>query len=252
MNKLIFPTEPKWLKERTLLLGLTGSHAYGTNTPESDMDYRGVCIPPLSYYLGLDTFNEYNNTGGKSYKNSNTDVDLSIAHLSKFVRDATSGVPNNLELLFLRREDYVLITPIGEELINHRHLFLSKQVLRKFGGYAYSQMRRLEQGKGSAALIEQYGYDTKDYMHAVRLLTSAIEILETGDFSTYRPNREFLLACRSGQHSLKEALNTLNDYNTQLKEAGNHSMLPERPDYNKVNRLLMELNQEALFEQVFP
>ena len=54
------PDNMQWLKNRTILLTRTGSHAYGTNTPESDEDYRGVCIPPPEYYLGLKSINEYN------------------------------------------------------------------------------------------------------------------------------------------------------------------------------------------------
>ena len=32
---------------------LSGSHAYGTNRPESDEDYRGVFIAPLKYAFSL-------------------------------------------------------------------------------------------------------------------------------------------------------------------------------------------------------
>lgn len=241
----LFSNSPAWLKDRVILVGRTGSHAYGTNTENSDKDYKGICIPPLSYHLGLDTFNEYNNTGGKNYKNTKDDVDVTISHLSKFVRDALSGVPNNIELLFLRDEDMQL-TELGKKLIMHRHLFLSKQVYRKFGGYAYSQMKRLENQKGDKNLIEQFGYDTKDYMHCIRLLTSAIEILETGDFSTYRPNREFLLECRRGEHTFEEALANIEMYNERLNKAYEQSALSERPDYEKVNDLLIELNMDGL------
>jgi hypothetical protein len=31
-----------WLKSRTIFLCLSGSHAYGTATPESDVDLRGI------------------------------------------------------------------------------------------------------------------------------------------------------------------------------------------------------------------
>jgi predicted nucleotidyltransferase len=30
---------------------ITGSNLYGTATPLSDMDYRGICIPPLEVLL---------------------------------------------------------------------------------------------------------------------------------------------------------------------------------------------------------
>ena len=41
------------LHEHTVFLVVAGSHAYGFATPESDWDYRGIAIPPISTYIGL-------------------------------------------------------------------------------------------------------------------------------------------------------------------------------------------------------
>ena len=41
-----------WLKDRTILLVKAGSHAYGTNTPTSDLDIRGVAVPTKEYLIG--------------------------------------------------------------------------------------------------------------------------------------------------------------------------------------------------------
>lgn len=240
----------KWLEERTIILAPTGSYAYGTNTEESDKDFKGVCIPPIDYYLGLESFNEYNNSGGKNFKNTKDDVDVNIIHINKFVKDAMQGVPNNIEILFVRREDYLKITSLGQKLIDNRHLFLSKQIKNKFGGYAYSQIQKLKNkksnGTGRQDLIDKHGYDTKFFMHGVRLLTSAIEILETGDFSTYRPNRQFLLDCRNGKYSFEEALEIVEYYDNKLKVAIEKSELPSKPNYKKINQLLIEINKEGL------
>jgi uncharacterized protein len=240
----------KWLEERTIILAPTGSYAYGTNTEESDKDFKGVCIPPIDYYLGLESFNEYNNSGGKNFKNTKDDVDVNIIHINKFVKDAMQGVPNNIEILFVRREDYLKITSLGQKLIDNRHLFLSKQIKNKFGGYAYSQIQKLKNkksnGTGRQDLIDKHGYDTKFFMHSVRLLTSAIEILETGDFSTYRPNRQFLLDCRNGKYSFEEALEIIEYYDNKLKVAIEKSELPSKPNYKKINQLLIEINKEGL------
>lgn len=240
----------KWLEERTIILSLTGSHAYGTNVEESDKDFKGVCLPPVEYYLGLDAFNEYNTTGGKNFKNTKDDIDVSIIHVNKFVRDAMNGVPNNIEILFTRPEDRVIVTDLGQKLIDNRHLFLSQRLKNKFGGYANSQIQKLKNQKsnGSARveLIEAFGYDTKFFAHAIRLLTSGIEVLETGDFSTYRPNRELLLDCRGGKYSFEEALEMIDMYDEQLKVALENTELPKKPDYEKVNELLIEINREGL------
>lgn len=239
-----------WLEDRTIILSPTGSYAYGTNTETSDKDFKGVCIPPVEYYLGLESFNEYNTSGGKNFKNTKDDVDVNIIHINKFVKDAMQGVPNNIEILFVRQEDYLKVTPLGQMLIDNRHLFLSKQIKNKFGGYAYSQIQKLKNkqsnGTGRVDLIEKYGYDTKFFMHSIRLLTSAIEILETGDFSTYRPNRSLLLDCRNGKYQFNEALEMVEYYDNQLKNALEKSELPKTPDYKKINRLLIDINKSGL------
>ncbi|RXZ77991.1 hypothetical protein EBB07_28440 [Paenibacillaceae bacterium] len=251
MNKLCLNSDaPGWLEERTIILAPTGSYAYGTNTKDSDRDYKGVCIPPVEYYLGLNSFNEYNSSGGKNFRNTKDDTDVNIIHINKFVKDAMSGVPNNIEILFLRPQDYMKLTFIGHQLINNRHLFLSKAIKHKFGGYAHSQIQKIKvknsNGTGRQDLIEKHGYDTKFFSHAVRLLTSAIEILETGTFCTYRGNRELLLNCRDGKFTFDEALKMIEEYDNHLKTAYEKSDLPKTPDYEKVNKMLIDINMHKI------
>lgn len=244
---------PDWLVERTILLAPSGSYAYGTNTETSDRDYKGICIPPLSYYLGTNTYSSYSSLNGKNFKSEKDTVDMRILHLNQFVKSAMNGTPNDIELLFLESNQYINITKLGQELIDNRHLFLSKQVKTRFRGYAYSVIRKLKsQSEGYSKkqnrqeLISQYGYDTKGFMHAVRLLTGAIEILDTGDSHTHRKDFQRLLDCRNGQYSLEEAVELLVNYDSQLTQAAKASDLPEYPDYKEINQFLIGLNLKGL------
>lgn len=253
MNKtstldLIHGLNPVWLPESIILLGPTGSRAYGTATEDSDEDYKGIVIPPIDYYLGLDSFSEYNNTGGKNYKNTKDDVDLTLMHLTKFVKDAMAGVPNNIEMLFLPIDQFSLLTEEGEQLVKARHLFLSKQIMKKFGGFARGQAMQFKKSrKGRQDLISRHGYDSKAFYHAVRLLLSAVEILSTGDYSTYRKHdASLLLECRNGEYSFDSAIQLLEGLEARLQLAYEHSKLPESPDRVLVNRLLIELNFSIL------
>jgi uncharacterized protein len=244
----------KWLKNRTILLTITGSHAYGTNVESSDLDHKGVCIPPEEYYFGLKSFNDYNTTGGKNWKNTKDNVDISIMHINKFVMDAMQGVPNNIEILFVNPEHILFKNKFGEELISHRQDFLSKALKHKFSGYAISQVKKMiiksSNGTGRQDLIDKYQYDTKFFSHAVRLLTSAIEIMKVGTFSTYRPNREELLKCRNGYYTLEQAVIIVQDLDKELNELYEIStVIPHKADYDKINNWLIDLNKRAMMEE---
>jgi len=85
---------------------LSGSHAYGLNTPDSDKDYRGILIPPREYY-----FSPFKSI--EQYESKNPD--RTIFELKKFVRLATDNNPNILELLFI--DDSALVLEIFESLV---------------------------------------------------------------------------------------------------------------------------------------
>jgi len=64
--------------------------------------------------------------------------------LSKFVRLALQGNPNIMESLFVDEEDILFVNEAGRRLIEARACFLSKQVGRRFVGYAVAQLKRME------------------------------------------------------------------------------------------------------------
>lgn len=239
-----------WIPDSVILLGPTGSRAYGTATEGSDHDYKGILIPPIDYFLGLDSFSEYNNTGGKNYKNTKDDIDITLLHLTKFVKDAMLGVPNNIEMLFLPIDKYFLLSYEGEQLIKARHLFLSKQIMKKFGGFSRGEINRMKESSSNRQdLVNAFGYDTKFFYNAVRLLKSAIEILNTGDYSTYRGDDiPLLMDCRNGLYTFHEAIRILEQLDEQLKVAYDNTKLPDEPDRNLINRLLIDLNMSAVIE----
>ncbi len=250
LGELTSKEDTSWLDKRTILLAQTGSFAYGTNTENSDKDFKGICIPPIDYFLGLNSFNEYNTSGGKNFKNTKDDIDVNIIHINKFVMDAIKGTPNNIELLFIEKNEYIRLTELGEMLVDNRHLFISKNLKHKFKGYAKGELDKMEK-LGRVELIEKFGYDTKMFMHSVRLMTSAIEILKTGTFTTRRPNSEFLLECRNGKYTLGQARSMITELEQELESVYTSSTIPEQPDLDKINSLLISINEKALYMDKF-
>lgn len=123
-----------WLPAQTFYMTRHGSHSYGTNLPTSDLDLRGICIAPRSYYLGF--LEEFEQADSK-------DPDLTVFELRKFLRLAADANPNALELLFTDASDHLISTSLAGKLLSSRELFLSRKAKHTFSGYATSQLKRI-------------------------------------------------------------------------------------------------------------
>lgn len=122
------------LGKNIILLGLGGSHAYGTNTETSDIDIRGCALNSKSEILTNENFECF----------INNETDTTIYAFNKLVALLGNVNPNTIEILGLKPEHYLYIHPIGQELLDNKKLFLSKMAVHSFGGYANSQLRRLD------------------------------------------------------------------------------------------------------------
>lgn len=123
-----------WLEDGIIFATLHGSHAYGLNTPESDEDVRGICIAPKKLTYGFfSTFEQV----------VLNEPDTTIFSIQKFFKLAGLCNPNCVEILFTEPEDHIIVTPIGQKIIDNRHLFLSKMAKHSFMGYAKSQLHRI-------------------------------------------------------------------------------------------------------------
>jgi len=128
-----------WLPERTIFLTRHGSQAYGTSTPTSDLDVKGICVPPKEYMLGFHKVFEQAEVKG--------DPDMVIYDIRKFFKLASDCNPNIIEVLFTSPEDWFHTTPSFQKLWANRHLFLSRKARHTFSGYAMSQLKRIHTHK---------------------------------------------------------------------------------------------------------
>lgn len=126
-------TDPH-LKDRIMFLTLGGSHAYGTDTPTSDVDIRGCAMNSASEIVGLSNFEQF----------VETTTDTTIYAFNKLITLLINCNPNTIEMLGCKPEHYIYMTDVGQEFINNKKLFLSKRALHSFGGYANQQLNRLE------------------------------------------------------------------------------------------------------------
>lgn len=122
------------VKDRLILLTLGGSHAYGTNIEGSDVDLRGCALNSPSDLLGLSNFEQL----------VNNNLDVSVFGFNKLIHLMYQCNPNIIEILGCKPEHYLVLTDIGKHLVDARKMFLSQRAAYTFGGYAFSQLRRLE------------------------------------------------------------------------------------------------------------
>ena len=141
-DKVLFSKEYNFLKtnehlgNNIILIGLGGSYAYGTEKEDgsSDLDCRGCALNTKEEILTNKNFEQF----------VNEETDTTIYSFNKLVSLLSNSNPNTIEIMGLKPEHYLYIHPIGQELLNNAHLFLSKRAVHSFGGYANQQLRRME------------------------------------------------------------------------------------------------------------
>jgi hypothetical protein len=114
---------------------LAGSHLYGTSTPESDVDLRGVFIPTKEYFYGFLSTT-------RNYQDKQNDIEYK--EIREFMKLAISQNPTVIEYLFVPPEKLQINTPEWQTVVENRNLFLSRQCRRSFMGYAIAQIKRIK------------------------------------------------------------------------------------------------------------
>lgn len=243
--------ETEGLADWCILHGYRGSIAHGMYEPNhepgsiDDKDTMAVCVPPISYYYGLD---EYGSRGTVEVKHGEWDVVVYEAR--KMVRLLAQGNPNVLALLWLGENMYIKRTYAGNLLIANRDVFVGRHVYRPFIGYANQQFYKMEHGAFQGymgdkrkRLVEMYGYDTKNAAHLIRLLRMGIEFLRDGALIVDRGgyDAQELLAIKHGEWTLERVKDEAQRLFRRAEDAYDRSTLPAQPCHVKVNDLCVRI-----------
>lgn len=87
-------------------------------------------------------------------------------------------------------------------------------------------------------------YDSKNMMHTFRLLDMAKEILEEGRIHVWRENRTELLKIRNGDWEYDQLIDMANEKMKDIEEAWRSSTLPDEPNQNTIEKLLIGIREE--------
>ncbi len=133
MDLTLIPKFDRVNKEEIIFTCVGGSHAYGTNTPESDIDVRGIFKTDLKKRLSLFSQTE---------QISDSKNDITYYEISKFISLAKDCNPNIIELLWTPDDCIQFKNETMQKIIDNRSLFISKKAKHTFSGYAFAQIKK--------------------------------------------------------------------------------------------------------------
>lgn len=213
---------------------VVGSRAYGLDNDDSDTDRRGIYLAPANLQWSL---------SGAPEQLENDATQETYWELQKFLMMALRANPNVLECLYTPLVETK--TPVADELLAMRSIFLSRFVYQTYNGYVLSQFKKLE-----ADLRNKGEPRWKHAMHLIRLLLSGIAVLREG-FVMVRADdyRDRLLAIKRAEVSWQEVNMWRLSLHREFDKAFTETTLPERPDYERADAFLIKARRSMVNEQ---
>lgn len=121
---------------KVLMLCLSGSHAYGTATPTSDTDIRGIIVARPGVIRA--PFRTLREMGVED------EEDGKVYELNNFMELFCDMNPNIIELGFTDDQATLYKHPAWDDLRSFLPKLLNKNVAFRFGGYAMAQLKRIK------------------------------------------------------------------------------------------------------------
>ncbi len=222
--------------EDLLLLGVTGSTAYGLSHEDSDVDRLGIyCLPTEALFrLGF-------NQSKASHVLTDPD-DVQLHEIGKYVALVVKGNPTVTELLYLDTHEF--LDPRIEPLIAMRSKLLGKQTIKAaYTGYAVAQAKRL----ANRAQAGQKGFNSdlanrtaKHGRHCFRLMLQAEQLLTEGTITVdVSEHRDELFAVGELAESDVDAFAAKFEERRQYID-GLDSGLPDLPDVAAAEQFLID------------
>jgi predicted nucleotidyltransferase len=235
-----------------LWVGLTGAHAYGFPSPDSDLDLKAVHMADARAVLGV-------GAGPSPIEHlrvfEGRELDFSSHDLAQVVRLLLRGNGNMLERLLGPLP--LVTTPAGHTLRHLAHQSLSRRVFYHYRGFLTGMRREYE--REAAAGVRT----AKRLLYAYRVALTGIHALLTGEMEMradvlaeryHMPGVEALIQAkqRTERQTLEEAdatphLAALERLERQLDEARARSILPESPSNQEaLERFVVEMRLHRL------
>jgi predicted nucleotidyltransferase len=107
------------------------------------------------------------------------------------------------------------------------------------------QTWKRERNEARSELEAKHGFDTKHASHLIRLMRTGLEILQGKGLQVKRPDAEELMSIRDGAWSYEHLMEQAKMLEDQISEAYKTSVLPNSPDREKIDQVLMNAIEMA-------
>ena len=190
-----------WVASRTIFLTVHGSQAFGMATATSDLDLKGVCIPPRA--VRDDLFHKFAQIENPPFVErscqhllnpANPKVESIVYSFRKYIELATLVNPTIIELMWVDPKFIVSQHPIWQVIQENRGFFLSRKARQTYLGYAKQQLAKIERHRKWLLLEKQpaqpnrkdFGLNgaeaTREYAEAERYIRRQVESWNLAQF----------------------------------------------------------------------
>ncbi len=154
-------------KRKHLVIALSGAHAYGFPSPDSDLDLKAVHIEPTASLLGLGSTRE---TFDRLEILDGVEIDYTSNELRGVLGGIAAGNGNYIERIL--GAHIIHRSPELEELRALVPAALSRRVHRHYRGFASSQRKAFEEAASPTA---------KKLLYVLRTALTGTHLLRTGE-----------------------------------------------------------------------
>jgi len=174
---------PSFIKHQSQLICqlIGGSVLYGLNTPESDVDYRGLFV----------ALNPLHTSGLSIIENIVTESphDATYYEIGRYMGLLRKTNTQVLEILFAPKESFTYTHPFFDKVRENRYSLIDSDKLKSsLKGYVFSEMK-LATGERSGRLggkrkekVDQFGFSPKNFVQIIRLCVVGNHFFNTGEY----------------------------------------------------------------------
>lgn len=130
---------------KVVYLTVSGSKLYGTDTPTSDLDLKGIFVPSReSVLLKKDMSSWSKNTNKTKEKNTSEDVDMTLHSVYEFFKHISKSETGGVDVLFsmFRKDTIVLEDKEFTDIMKTNYQSFMNRNMKSFIGYSLSQTKK--------------------------------------------------------------------------------------------------------------